>query len=339
MVTTAPALSISGKPLPAGPPEMLNRIIRGKKAWTRATIRETDYLLSIPQACLDELDQMVQTLRRHPLDTTLLTPADYHLPACVRFMARVKQVLERGVGFAVVDRLPVRRYTKAELKAIYWVLSSMVARPVAQAFKGTMLYDVIDTGQKMNERVRADLTNQELRFHTDYGYNRPPPYFGLQVLRTARKGGRSSITSLYTAHNVMRRRHPDLLPRLYQPFYLNRYREHAPDEPLATYRPIFEYDGTTLKAQFNRRNVEAGYALIGQSIDPAGKAALDALSGVLDDKALRVDFALKTGQIEYLLNYQCAHCRTAYEDVDDPAKKRHLVRIFLRDDGARSYMG
>jgi hypothetical protein len=283
---------------------------------------------------------MIKTLRQHPLDTLLLTPADYPLLACQRFMAGVKQVLQRSVGFAIVDRLPVRRYTKAELKAIYWVLSSMIARPVAQAFKGTMLYDVIDTGQKMNERVRADLTNQELRFHTDYGYNRPPPYFGLQVLRTARKGGRSSGISLYTAHNAMRRRYPTLLPRLYQPFYLNRYQEHAPGEPSTTYRPVFEYDGTVLKAQFNRRNIEAGYALIGQAIDPEGQAAIDALSEVLDDPALRVDFALKAGQIEYLLNYQCAHRRTAYEDVDDdPAKKRHLVRIFLRDDGARSYMG
>ena len=338
-MTPVPALSISGQPLAPGPPRMLNRVIRGKKAWTRATIGEADYVLPMPQACLDELDRMIATLRQHPLDTLLLTPQDYPLAACHRYMTQVKQVLDRGVGFALVDRLAVRRYTKAELKAIYWVLSSMLARPVAQAFKGTMLYDVIDTGQKMNERVRADLTNQGLHFHTDYGYNRPPPYFGLQVLRTARKGGRSSVISLYAAHNQMRRRYPDLLPRLYRPFYLNRYGEHAAGESLVTYRPIFEYVGKVLQAQFNRRNVEAGYALMGKMLDREGKAAIDALSDVLNDKALRVDFTLKTGQIEYVFNYQCAHGRTAYEDADDPNKKRHLVRIFLRNDGAQSYMG
>ena len=30
-----------------------------------------------------------------------------------------------------------------------WVLSSMIARPVAQAFDGRLLYDVIDTGLKL----------------------------------------------------------------------------------------------------------------------------------------------------------------------------------------------
>ncbi len=56
MVTTAPALSMSGQLLPPDPPKMLNRVIRGKKAWTRATIRETDYILPISQACLDCID-------------------------------------------------------------------------------------------------------------------------------------------------------------------------------------------------------------------------------------------------------------------------------------------
>ena len=137
----------------------------------------------------------------------------------------------------------------------------------------------------------------------------------------------------------MRRRYPSLLPRLYQPFYLNRYQEHAPDESRTTYRPIFEYDGKMLKAQFNRRNVEAGYALMGYELDAEGSEALDALSEVLSDQALYTDFALETGQIVYMMNYQCAHGRTAYADVEDPDHKRHLVRIFLRDDGARSYMG
>lgn len=338
-MATAPALSISGRPLPSGPRSILTDVIRGPKAWRRADICEQDYVLPMPQACLDELGHMIETLRRHPLDMLLLAPADYPLAACQQYMAQVKTVLDQGIGFAVVGCLPVDRYSKDELKAIYWVLSSMIARPVAQSFRGTMLYDVIDTGLKMNENVRADLTNQALRFHTDYGYNRPPPYFGLQALRTSRTGGLSSVISLYSAHNEMRRRYAPLLPRLYQPFYLNRYQEHAPDDSRTTLRPVFEYDSGVLKAQFNRRNIEAGYALMGEAIDPEGQAAIDALSEVLADDSLRVDFALEAGQIEYVLNYQCAHGRTAFEDTGDADEKRHLVRIFLRDDGARSYMG
>lgn len=52
-----------------------------------------------------------------------------------------------------------------------------------------------------------------------------------------------------------------------------------------------------------------------------------------------MDFTLHAGQIKYVLNYQCIHGRSAFEDTGDADDKRHLVRILLRDDDARSYMG
>ena len=56
----------------------------------------------------------------------------------------------------------------------------------------------------------------EQNFHTDNSYNHVPPhYVGLMCLRTAMEGGVSGIVSFATAHEEMRRRHPDLLPRLY----------------------------------------------------------------------------------------------------------------------------
>ena len=136
-------------------------------------------------------------------------------------------------------------------------------------------------------------------------------------------------------------RYPTLLQRLYQPFYLHRYGEHAPGESPATFWPIFEYDDIdiTLLAQFNRRKIYAGYTLMGMQLDTAGAEAIEALSEVLHDLTLSVDCFLEAGQMLSRANYQCAHRRTAYEDDADPVQKRHLVRIFLRDAGARSYMG
>ena len=57
------------------------------------------------------------------------------------------------------------------------------------------------------------------------------------------------------------------------------------------------------------------------------------------DPALGFYFELEPGQIQYVMNWACAHCRTEYEDFPDDDRKRHLVRIFLRDEGARSYNG
>jgi alpha-ketoglutarate-dependent taurine dioxygenase len=318
---------------------MLDGIVRGRKAWTRDTIRTADYLVPIPAACLGEIDAFVDGLRFNPLPTELLDPAEFSLPKTRTLMRRVKRGLDDGAGFAVLDRLPVDRFDKAEIKAVYWLLSSMMARPVAQAFRGTMLYDVRDTGKRKGPEVRADLTKDSLSFHTDYGYNLPPPYIGLQVLRTAKQGGRSTVVSLCAAHNEMRRRQPQLLPRLYRPFYLNRYSEHAPGEPVASAHPVFAYDGKTLRGRFNLRNITAGYDMAGEPLDAEGADAIAALSEVLEDPGLTFEFDLAPGQIQYLMNWGCAHSRTAYEDYPEPDRKRHLVRIFLRDTGARSYMG
>ncbi|MEC7537678.1 MAG: TauD/TfdA family dioxygenase, partial [Pseudomonadota bacterium] len=227
---------------------MFDDWVRGKQAWKRATLSKLDYFMPIPSGVHEEISAFVKTLRTNPMETIVLTPADYPLRRTTAFMKKVRQRLDRGVGFAVLDRLSIKKFDKSELKAIYWILSSLIARPVAQSFDGTLLYDVIDTGKKKGPKVRADLTSAELDFHTDYSYNRPPRYFGLQTLRTAKRGGRSGAVSLMTAHNEMRKRYPDLLKRLYQPFWINRYNEHAPGEPRASFHSIYAYDGNELWA-------------------------------------------------------------------------------------------
>ena len=320
-------------------PRMYDGVFRGKKAWTRDNIEKADYLVKIPSDCHTEIREFVDLLRENPLQTEVLNPDDYRLQRTKSLMKKAKNRLERGVGFAVLDRLSVRSFTKDELKSVYWILSSLIARPVAQSFSGTLLYDVLDTGKLKGPKVRADLTSAELDFHTDYSYNEPPRYFGLQTLRTAKKGGRSGVVSLLTAHNEMRRHHPHLLERLYRPFWLNRYGEHAPGLPKASSHPVYSYDGNELWARFNPRNIYAGYDLVGETLDEVGREAVETLYGILSTPAHHVNFYLSAGQIIYLQNGRCAHRRTAYEDHDDIDRRRHMIRIFLRDHGARTYNG
>jgi len=63
------------------------------------------------------------------------------------------------------------------------------------------------------------------------------------------------------------------------------------------------------------------------------------MHGILSTPVHHVNFYLSAGQIIYLQNGRCAHCRTAYEDYDDIDQRRHMIRIFLRDHGARTYNG
>ncbi len=318
---------------------MLDRVIRGHKAWRRESLRREDWCLDIPDTCLAEIDAVVECLRANPVPTIALDANDYRLTACRRLMKRVRTVLEEGVGFAVLDKLPIDIYSKEELTAVYWLLSGMIARPVAQSFDGALLYDVRDTGKKIATRTRGDLTNQELTWHTDYGFNHPSPFLGLLVLRTGKSGGESFVVSLNSIHNEMRRRCPELLARLYRPYYWNRQGEHAPDDPITNVNPIFRYDGRRLNGRVNRRLLQVGYQLMDETMDAEGVAALDTLYDLMDDPEMNFTFQLEAGQLQYLNNWGCAHQRSGYVDFDDPDKRRHLVRTFLRDNGARGYMG
>jgi alpha-ketoglutarate-dependent taurine dioxygenase len=314
-------------------------VITGRTAWRRADVAEADWKLPIPPAALAEIEAVVQSLRAHPVPTLLLTPGDFALDACRALMARVKAVLRDGVGFAVLDRLPVERFSKPESTAIYWLLSQLIERPVAQAYQGTMLYDVWDTGLDTGPRTRADLTNDDLSWHTDYGFNHPPPHLGLLVLATARSGGESGVASLHTGHNLLRERHPDLLARLYRPYVWNRQGEHPEADPICTSNPIFTVTDGQVRARYNRGLQPIGYRLVDREIDAPGMAALNTLHDILSEPENQVEFVLAPGQIEYANNARVAHRRTTFEDWPEPARRRHLVRIFLRDEGRRSYMG
>jgi alpha-ketoglutarate-dependent taurine dioxygenase len=321
------------------PPPMLERAIRGRKAWRTSSLRREDWIVPISDACLAEIDALIGVLRLNPVPTVALDITDYSLSACRKMMKRLRTKLDKGVGFAVLDKLPVDSYEKSELTAVYWLLSSMIARPVAQSFGGMLLYDVHDTGKKIATRVRGDLTNQKLAWHTDYGFNHPPPYLGLLVLRTSKSGGESCVISLASVHNEMRRRCPDLLARLYRPYYWNRQGEHPSGDSITNVNPIFRYDGGHLNARVNRRLLQVGHELMNEPMDQEGAEALDALYDIMDDPKMKFTFQLEAGQLQYLHNWRCAHERTGYKDYDAPDKRRHLVRIFLRNEGARSYMG
>lgn len=188
--------------------------------------------------------------------------------------------------------------------------------------------------------VRPDVTNVEQNFHTDNSYNNVPPhYVGLMCVRTAMEGGVSGIVSFATAHEEMRKRHPDLLPRLYQPFYFDRQREHAPGDVMTTFHPMLEEKDGRLVARLSHFQVKNGHKIAGVEIDPEGVAALEAFEAILNEPGLSARFQFEPGQMQLIDNRALGHKRTAFRDWPEPERKRLLVRLWLRDSGSRAYDG
>lgn len=321
---------------------VLDQPLTGRQAWTRADVRDSDYRVVLSEAARRELLDAAAVLRHQPVPMLALRPDSLDLPACRAAMEQARAILTDGVRFALIDRLPIEQLSLDEAKALYWILSSMLARPVAQKLDGTIVYDVHDTGKQAlpGSGVRPDKTSIELQFHNDNSYNfTMPEYVGLLCVRPAKDGGMSRVMSFATVHNALRERHREVLPRLYEPFWFDRQREFHPGEAPTFSAPLFIRDGRRLHARMSLHQIRGGYALKGGVVDNATTAALEAIKDVFADDSLQFQFRLEAGQIQYVANREIGHSRTEFHDFDDVERRRLLVRLWLRNDGAQGYIG
>ncbi len=64
-------------------------------------------------------------------------------------------------------------------------------------------------------------------------------------------------------------------------------------------------------------------------LGPAQREAIEMVERTANDPALYLDMEFRPGDIQWLKNSVILHKRTAYEDWDEPERKRHLLRLWL----------
>lgn len=308
--------------------------------WLADDINERDWLIELSQDALKEIRRLAILIQDNPLQMLQRRVGDVAIPECQNLMAEMKSKLDDGAGFAVLDQLPVDEFPIETLVEVYWVLGQCIGRPVAQKWNGTMIYDVRDTGQEYSYGVRGSYTSVELVFHTDNAFARMvPDYIGLFCRNPAKSGGISRFCSLYSVHQRMMDFHPELLARLYQPMLFDRQKEHREGAEPVCLAPYFSWRNERLFARANSSLVRKGYEVSGEIMDSALSDALDAIDEVSTSQDLWFEAPLQRGQIQYLNNHEVGHYRSEFQDFDDPAKKRHLYRLWHREAGSASYDG
>lgn len=320
---------------------ILTATLKGPSVWDSTTAIEQDGVIRLDADCLRELEAVAERLLRNPLPAILLDPDRFELDVCRSHCARIRSALDEGVGYVIVEKLPVEQYDYDITVKLYWLLMSMIGRPVAQKFSGEMIYDVLDTGKQATagSGVRSSKTNWGQPYHNDNSFNLPPSHVGLLCLRPAQSGGESGLISFDRVYNELLEKFPREVERLYQPFWFDRQREHAEDESLCSYFPVLEVSDGKLNARFASNIIRHGYELLDKQMDEKTVRTLDALDSVLEQPGLSRNFDFQPGQIQIVNNLRLGHRRTAFVDSSDPEKKRHLVRIWLRDSGDRFYAG
>ncbi len=319
-------------------PKIIQASIPAPQAWHGPDLADDDFVVKLTPDCMAELEAIVAEQTKAPVPTIVLEPRHFELKACRALMDGVRTRLDKGLGFVILDRLPVDRWSQERVTDVYWLLGSLLETPVAQEWSGKMVYDVRYDGQGYTADTRTALTPEGLDMHNDSSMGEAPAnYISLLCLQTAREGGKSSLSSAYAAHNHFATQHPDLLPRLYQPFYRDKQEYQAPD--VENWYPIFASDNGGLRIRFNIRPIRRGYKKTGRVLDNAGNEAVEVLNNFLIDPAHRHDFWMERGQIQILNNRTIVHGRTPYVDFDEPAKRRHLIRLWLRAGDRRQFRG
>ena len=308
--------------------------------WLADDIKRDHWVVDMTAEARDEIDRLAGFLQQNPLPILQRRLNEFDLPACRQMMLAMKHILDDGVGFAVLDRLPMDNYPIETLLDVYWLLGQFIGRPVAQKWNGQMIYDVSDTGAEYAYGTRGSRTSVELNFHTDNAFARmPPDYVGLFCRHPAKTGGVSRICSLYSVHQRMQEQYSQELERLYQPVFFDRQKEHHQGAEKICLAPYFSWRNGRMFARDNASLIRKGYEVAEQQMDALLVAALDAIDEVCAAADLWFEAPLQRGQIQYLNNHEVGHYRSAFDDHDDAQYKRHLYRLWHRESGDSSYDG
>ncbi len=310
----------------------------GPLLWEAADLSREHYLVELPEKALDEIDRVADHIERCPVQLYQRTESEVNWPLVREYMHRLKSRINDGPGFAVLQGYDPDRYSDDVNVEIFWLMGQCMGKNVAQKWNGEMIYGVRDTGESHHFGIRASRTAVELVFHVDNAFGLAvPDYVGLMCIRPAKSGGISRFCSLYALHERIREADPDALQRLYEPMLFNRQKEHSDGAPLVTLAPFFSWRNDRLFSRANASLVRSGYELSEIEMDPALEKALRSIESICDDSDLWFEAPLERGHVQYLNNHEIGHYRSAFEDYEDPALKRHLYRIWNREQGPINY--
>ena len=307
---------------------VLKQAVTGPAAWTGKDIQnDTSWIHQLDLSQIQALDDALASLKNRGLRFPDFTRDDFPIGhALSQLLADLAEVLENGRGFALWRGLPVDRYSEEELNAVYYGLGLHLGLPVCQNPRGDLLGEVMAVGDPQDIRTRVYQTNLYLPYHSD-----PSDVVGLLCVRKAKRGGVSSLVSVARIYNEILEKHPEYLGLFYRLFYF----EHL-CEPEPSLSPIFSYHQGKLSCRYLRQYLELGCSIKGVPLSKVDTEALDCFDRIMHLPDIRVDMLMEPGDLQFANNYAVLHSRTDFEDHEDLAHRRRMLRLWLKMPNART---
>lgn len=316
--------------------------IRDASAWTRDSLerdRSWEIRLTPPQAA--EVASAVAGVAARGLRGAEFAREDFPLPTLAPVLADALEELEHGRGVVLFRGLPMDGSDEEGAARIVWGLGLYLGRPLKQNprvnlanYRDGMIGHITDQGIDYNApNAIGSGTSAEQMPHVDGS-----DLVGLLCVRPAEDGGGvSRISSSMAIWNALLERAPDVIPTLEDGFLHDlRGEEQKGVGPLTPHRiPVYSHFGGVLSCNFNSKTVEQAARKRGDSLTETERRALDAVLDVALDPAYQVEMRLGTGDFQVLNNYTVLHSRTAWRDPPEAARKRLMLRLWLKSFASR----
>jgi len=302
--------------------------ISGPAAWYGRDLQANDqWIETLSQDEIAEILAALASVEAAGTAMLAMTKADFPLPTVGPRLVELAKVLDAGRGFWLMRGLPIDELTERQAAFIYWGMGLHMGMPVSQNARGHLLGHVIDEGvdYKRNNGARGYQTRLRLPYHTDSS-----DVVGLLCLKPAKSGGLSSVASTTSTFNEVVKRRPDLAHLWFDEWYYDRRNEERPGEDPFFLTHLAHLQDGQLSIRYVRPFLDSAQRHEGvPEHTPQQIEFLDLVDSISheDGHALHMDF--QPGDIQFVCNYTTFHSRTSYEDFDDPAEKRHLLRLWL----------
>ena len=303
----------------------------GDAAWTAAEMRASQrWIYDVTPADVAALDRALEQVRAKRL-TIPFSQEQFPLGDFAETLVALRREMEDGTGVVFMRGIPVEKYGVDGSYLVYWGIGAHIGVALAQTPRADLLIDVRNTGgdQYKDPTVRGYHTGRRLPFHNDQG-----DVVGLLCLQRAKSGGLSCIASAAAVHNEILATRPDLLAVLYQPYYSDIRGEEPPGRKPYYAEPRFSMWHGRLFCQHGRTYIDSAQRFPEvPRLTPRMVEAMELIDTLANCDHFRLDMDFRPGDIQFLNNRVVLHSRTDFEDFEDPAHKRHLLRLWLRTPG------
>lgn len=294
-------------------------------AWRATQLDKQDITIELEDKHLRAFDRALRTVNTAGVDLYDITPAHFGLTDIAGDVSQWCHEIMDGYGLLILKGFPIDRYSQDDIATIYWGLGSQFGIPVSQSTLGDRLGHVVDIGGK-DPRERAYRNSTELSMHTD-----ACDVVGMLCLQKAAKGGVSGYVSAVTVYNEINKHRPDLLPILFRGFHYHRFGEEEPGQSSVTKQrvPVFSLKDGYLSVNYLRAYIDLACQELNQPLTDEETEALDLVDEIAHSGAIAMRFMTEPGEAVFFNNLTILHNRSAFEDADEPGKKRHLLRLWL----------